>query len=457
VSPLDPRHASGGAARQTTAREFVAIVFRRKWLIVGLFVVTTATILAISFTTPVSYMSSGRVLYKRGEQTSALDADIRLYGDWEQELGSEMQLIESVPVLDHARGFLRAASDSAGRSFTLSPGAVDVEVMGKSNVIAIGYADRDPVVAQVVCDAVIRAYIDYRETRMGVADPSRFFDAELDSVDRRLNALGEERRRYLLEHGLVDVSEQKRTLLTQLAQLEQQRAETDADLAQANASLRVTRELQQRPDLDMPMAGSLGVDALQTLKQKVIEQEARIAQLRERYRDESAEIVNATGTLEELRAMLKREVEARLEVQATRSRELESRLRVIRADIAAVQAQLDGMPISETRLANLDREVATLKERHKNLLGKSDLARVNENVMSRSRVFLLSPAGPAVQTNTRDYVRLALAPAFSLVVGVGLAFFLDGLDITVRTAGHVEAAAETPVLATLRDRRRRRA
>jgi capsular polysaccharide biosynthesis protein len=51
---------------------------------------------------------------------------------------------------------------------------------------------------------------------------------------------------------------------------------------------------------------------------------------------------------------------------------------------------------------------------------------------------------------------MALAPAFSVVVGIAVAFFVDGLDITVRTAGHAEEVADLPVLATVNERRRNR-
>jgi uncharacterized protein involved in exopolysaccharide biosynthesis len=57
---------------QATSRELFAVMFRRKWLILGLFFVVTATVTTLAFTTPVSYVSSGRVLVMRGERLSAL-------------------------------------------------------------------------------------------------------------------------------------------------------------------------------------------------------------------------------------------------------------------------------------------------------------------------------------------------------------------------------------------------
>ena len=55
--------------------------------------------------------------------------------------------------------------------------------------------------------------------------------------------------------------------------------------------------------------------------------------------------------------------------------------------------------------------------------------------------------------NTRDYVRLALAPVFSLIVGIGLAFFIDGLDTRLRTARDLEDTLDLPVLASLNERK----
>ena len=125
-------------------------------------------------------------------------------------------------------------------------------------------------------------------------------------------------------------------------------------------------------------------------------------------------------------------------------------------DVAERRAALSSMPGQEVTLAEMDREISVLKTRYENLSKDADQARVTQNTSPTVSVVLLSPPGPAVSKSSRDYVRLALAPAFSLVVGIGLAFFIDGLDVTVRTSGQAEEAIELPVLATLNERRRAR-
>src|SRR5213080_248420 len=86
-------------ARQATAREFLAVLFRRKWIIIGLFLVTTLTVITVAVTTPKFFLSSGRILVKRGERQSSLRPERQIFSEWEQELGSEMQILKSVPVV----------------------------------------------------------------------------------------------------------------------------------------------------------------------------------------------------------------------------------------------------------------------------------------------------------------------------------------------------------------------
>jgi capsular polysaccharide biosynthesis protein len=108
----------------------------------------------------------------------------------------------------------------------------------------------------------------------------------------------------------------------------------------------------------------------------------------------------------------------------------------------------------EMAIGEMDRQLAESRRRLVDLGEKSDQAKITENTVPALIVYLLSPAGSPTARNTRDYVRLALAPAFSLVVGIGLAFFIDGLDLTVHTAGQAEAELELPVLAAISERRK---
>ena len=67
----------------------------------------------------------------------------------------------------------------------------------------------------------------------------------------------------------------------------------------------------------------------------------------------------------------------------------------------------------------------------------------------RREFFLTRSARRPVARKTKDYVRMALAPIFSLIVGLGLVFFMESLDHSIKGAADAEESIGLPVLATL--------
>src|SRR4249920_3501098 len=174
-------------ARQATAREFMAIMFRRKWIILGLFLITTATVVTVAFTTPTTYQSSGRILVKRGERQSALRADRQVFDDWEQDLGSEMQVMKSQPVVERARDLVAEQAKREHSAIQFNSKKIDVEVVGKSNVIALGYTDLDPSTAQIACRSLMQAYVEYHRDRLTSSRPQHYFTEEINTLNRNID------------------------------------------------------------------------------------------------------------------------------------------------------------------------------------------------------------------------------------------------------------------------------
>ncbi|HEV2106297.1 MAG TPA: hypothetical protein VGU27_11275 [Candidatus Eisenbacteria bacterium] len=449
---------SAPVERQASTREFLAVLFRRKWLILGLFVATTATVIVVASTTPILYSSTGRVLVFRGERESSLMPGRQIMSDWEQDLGSEMEVVKSEPVLNQARAQLAKQRGPGGQPLVLDAAQIDVEVLGKSNVLGIGYSDRDPAAARTTCAALLAAYMDYRQNKMTLDRPERFFQAAGARVDADIAAKMDERRRIAQETGVTDPGEQNRAWMSLLGVLQARRTEDAGAVAEAQTEYDAMQTLRDNPDAELTTLGaSFATDAtLIMLKSRILEQQARIASLRERFRDDALEVQNAESTLVTLQALLRKEVDARLSVAREHLATLKAKLVVSDNEIARLQHQLDALPETAKRLDGLDADIRALRDRQRELLSAGEQSRITANTSSSVSVVLLSPAGTPRPENKLDLVRLALAPAFSLVIGIGLAFFVDGLDMTVRTTNQAEDYLDVPVLASLPDRRSRR-
>jgi uncharacterized protein involved in exopolysaccharide biosynthesis len=440
--------------RQATAREFLAVVFRRKWIIIGLLLVSTATIAIFTFSRATEYRSIGKVLVNRGEKESLMLPQRRIT-NWEEELASEVQFIESAPVAVRAQKILDDAATHGGRKIRLNAAQVDAEVVGASNAVLIAYTDRDPTIARTVCDAVIRSFVATRNETFGLSYPADFFNGELRQVTADLARLEKARRDYAEGNHAVALEEQQREQVSYLSELERRRSELQSDLAAAETQLEQLERLAADPTREPPVMGDAGEQVLSDIKSKEMQQEARVAQLREKYRDDSPDVVNALATLDALKELVHREVGSRADLCRARVEMIQAKLKPIETEIARVRSDVATMPQKEMSLSEMDRQITVLRERYSQLIQYGDQARITQAMSKTVTVLVLAPAGAGRPTNTRDYVRLALAPAFSLVVGLGLAFFVDGLDNRVRNAGDAEAAADLPVLASIGERRRR--
>jgi len=443
-----PESSAPRLARQATAREFLAVVFRRKWIILGLFLITTATVATVAITTPTTYISSGRVLVKRGERFSLLRPDRQVIGEWEQDLGSEMQVMKSQAVVRRAHELAIEQAKHEKVQMQFDPKQIDLEVMGKSNVVAMGYTDLDPSVAQIGCKALMDAYVEYHRDKSLTDKPKRFFAEEIADLQSQIDKLMEQRRQYTEESGMAAPLVQTQSWLAQLTQLESRRGDLAADLASAQSVEATMRKMAS-------VSVFTNEGALTLLKQRVLDQQARIATLTETLRDDAQEVVAAKQTLGTLQGLLHKEVDQRVKLAAARVEALQAKVNALDEEIASIHQQLDAVPQSIKTTDALDAQLAGLRERLKDVTGKQDEALVTENTITDVNVTVLAPASLATATNPLDVVRLALAPAFSLLVGIAIAFFIDGLDLTVRTANQAEEYLDLPVLASMGERRRR--
>jgi uncharacterized protein involved in exopolysaccharide biosynthesis len=162
---------------QGGARDFLAVLFRRRWVIGTVFAVTTLTVLAINLSQPLYFESTGKVIVKRGVKDNIMQGYMRTL-TWEEELASEVETIKSGVIVQRAQKLLDDARAAEGRpSTTINQGKVDASVLSKSNVLAMSYQDRNGKTAQEIADALIQAYMQYRRTEYTLAYPKEFFDA----------------------------------------------------------------------------------------------------------------------------------------------------------------------------------------------------------------------------------------------------------------------------------------
>src|SRR5262249_47015039 len=147
------------AGRGTSIRDFVAVIFRRKWIILSVFALTATVTAATVLSRPTVWESTGKILVKRGVKDSIYGSYIRTLS-WAEDLSSEVETAHSTVVLQRAQGMLDKQRERQHKPrVVIDPVRVAVAVQGESNVLGISYADLKPEVCVEVANAVMQAYM----------------------------------------------------------------------------------------------------------------------------------------------------------------------------------------------------------------------------------------------------------------------------------------------------------
>jgi uncharacterized protein involved in exopolysaccharide biosynthesis len=236
----------------------------------------------------------------------------------------------------------------------------------------------------------------------------------------------------------------------------------DQDLASKRAALQGMESYlrsEARPD-DLPFLANTNMAndvVILDLKKKFSDAQVKFREIQSVYVPESREYRQQKEQLDNLANMLSSEIRSRVALAREEIRVLEAKRDEVRRSLAQGEARLSTYANREARLSEFDTRIAALKKNYEDLTESSGRAKISKATSPDWTVDLLTPAGKPYAKNQRDYVRLALAPIFSLIVGLGLAFFLDGIDSTLRSPREAEEALELPVLASLTDQKERRA
>jgi uncharacterized protein involved in exopolysaccharide biosynthesis len=454
--PKIPRPGARGGSR-----DFLAVIFRRRWIIAAIFVVTTLTVVAINLTQPVFFESTGKVIVKRGVRDNLIQPGVRVL-TWEEELASEVEVVKSGAVLDRAQKIVDDERAAAHRpTLRIDGSKVGATVVGESNVLAMSYQSRNPAAAREVTDALIQGYMAYRTSAYTLQYPTEFFDSEVAKVTHELEEWTGKREVFMRSTGTVNLDVQGMQDADFVRNQNLELARLDQELAQKRSALQSMKGFDVSSDVgNVPfLADGTGAGdfMVNDVRRHLSEGRVRLKEMESIYVPASPELVQQKATVENLERELKMQVANRIAVAQAELDNLAARRDQVVRSLSEGQSRLATYPERTARMSEFNTHIEALQKQYDALSQSSGEAKISKATSQDLTVTLLTPASRPYAKNQRDYVRLALAPVFSLIIGLGLAFFIDGLDATLKNPREAEEALDLPVLATLTEHKRRRA
>lgn len=445
------------AKRESTVKDFLEVIFRRKWIVFGIVIVAVVVVTILNVREPAVYESSAKMLVRRGEALSVFTPSVRTL-TWEEEIASQIEMIRSQVIIDRATEMLDDFIPGGyERGETISAGRVNSGVISTSNVLWVTYVSRDPVFCEAAVNALVNSYQEYYQSVRTPPEMEDFFSNEMQNLKDEIDYWSERKETGEREWGVIDIQKQKQIMLNRL---EFYRGELEIAEEKRWELIKAINLLEQLIEhgIEIQSISSGALSAVASEKRVFDELRLRLtdlkieeSELQARFMDENKNLKKVRKQIENVEAMLDREVEAMLLVNKSKLEVLNHKKQMLQSLIEPLQAESAEYPMKEVALGRINNTLERLYSMYRRVQEQHMSARISRASNPEWTVTILNPASRAYRKKTRDYVRMALGPFFSFMIALGIAFFIDNLDHSIKNVAVAEEAFNLPVLASFPD------
>ena len=474
ISPVTatPPTPSEPDSQETHLWEYIYIVLRRRRLVLAVFVAVTglATLRAL-LTRPV-YEASAQILIERDtpnvltfKEVAQVDAARDDYYQTQYKLLQSRLLVRRVietmnllqdpefggPRSPEEMEAIKAAAPGASpvmeRAIDSFLRKLRVLPVKNSRLVLVAYESYVPEMAAAAANWLSQLYIKQTlEFRYETSsEAAQWLGQQIEEQKAKVEAADLALQKVKEREGIVNI-EERRTLLEQkLKELGTALTTLRTDRLEKEALYNQMRNAANPEELPDVMRSPL----VQALRIELATLERSQAQLLERYMDQHPEVVKVRNQIQETRKKIAAEsqrviraAENDYKAAAAQEASVSSALEAAKAealDLSRRSVQYD----NAKREADAGKEVLnSLLSRHKQTDVAQELKNSNIRIVDAASV----PRGPVRPQKTRD---IAMGVALGLFLGIGLAFFLDYLDNTVKTPEDVRKQLGAPLLAVI--------
>ena len=490
-----PRGRLGRFIAQTSnVRETLQILWRRRWLILALVLLTmTVAVIMVNQITPkytastkvmletrtprivnlqdvmsglrysrFTFQGEAEVIRSRNLAERVVD-DLELDKAWlflprKEEEGS---LLSQLNPMTWARGLYRSlvpaeerVEDEASRAqrernrlVNAFLGRLSVRTITQSPVLQISYTTPDPKLSAKIANAVAEAYVTsqleakFEATRKA----TMWLNERLEEMRVKVNDSERAVANYRARHNLIqgkggDLTDEKLSdLNARYLVAQSERAEIQTRYRQVKRALEGSGPMEATADM-----------LASPVVQQLLEQEAlldrKVAELSSRYGERHPKMIDARSELKDLRRKIRAEVtkiasalKGELEVARAGERALGQALR-------DTEAQAADKGSASVTLRELERQAEANRLIYETFLSRFKETSQQQDIQQADARVISVAAPPSAPSAPRKRLILMVVLIFSAAAAVGLALFLELMDVGLKSAEQVEELTGLPVL-----------
>lgn len=366
---------------------------------------------------------------------------------------------------------LKSQVDDREKAVIMLANDLNIETQKNSNILFLSYQAQSQKFAESVLSRLIDFYLEKHMTTHRTAGSYDFFDKQALYFRNQLAKTEGELKALKDRTGVASLDDQRRIILNRIGTIQQESEATQAALAISRAKVAELKEKLSGlpPTLVTQQTKASSNYAVELMRSRVYEMKLKEQELLSKYTEASIPVTEIRRQIAQAQAQLDKEEGTRTEVTtaintiyqhltlsllsetATLS-SLEAKAGVIENQLTAARGEVQGINETELGIVNLQREIALQDAKYRKYSENQEQARIDQ-ALERNKISNISVVQRAIASaepvKPRKALNLALGFFLGILGGLGLAFFSEYLDHSLKTPQDVEEKLNLQLLASI--------
>ncbi|NIA30516.1 MAG: polysaccharide biosynthesis tyrosine autokinase [Actinobacteria bacterium] len=466
------------------ASSFMNILFRRGWYIVLCLVAVLVPVTIYNQTATLTFEAVSTIIYE--EPHLPVNDQLSNERRTKESLVNQIQEINSRAV---AQEVAKALPEYVKKKLPIPENLphdfnynayyaayirsnLDAVPVAESDVIKIKAQANDAftamTIANTVCDVLSARNLRIRKEE--VSGVRALIEEQQKTYRQKLEKAESDLRNFKVKSNVTSLDEQVRETLSRVSQIDVAYQQAKAERKKTEEQLRaINKKISESQKNLVPSITDVSTQLVRQMKNqlvktrdqytqlllqgvpennpKMVQMRADVDRIRGNLTDEARRIAEADNIIDPLSQMSKffgQKVDLELQVETLRSQE-----QSLANATAQYERSLRRLPGKEFELVRLTRERDLANNIYTMLSQQREVARINEAEKRGSLRVIDRASLPKSPVRPRKRLNLAIGLLLGLTMGLGLAFFLESLDTSIKTPEEVEKKTGLTILGSI--------
>lgn len=448
-------------------KDYIKIIKKRRRFVFTFFVVVFVIGLVATLATTPIYKATASLLIEKNERGGSLMPNFGLVMSYDPDfVETQYQLIKSTAVARKVVDLL--AQDPTfnkyyGKTLKATTGTKDtnydevakavrggivVTPIKNTKIVDVSFMAETPELAEIIANTIAKAYIEVLlELSMSSSQytlewMSKKAEEEKEKLEKSERAL----QQYMKGQNFVAVEDKVAVVPQKLAEINSQLIKAETKRKEAESLYNKVRGVSDNLDEAETISAVASDMTVQSLRQQILKAEQNTMELSQKYGAKHPAMARANEDLKVLKAKREKEIRRVIETIKKEYEIARSNENGARGMLASTNAEALAVNDKLIEYKVLSRDVETNRQLYDALIKKIKEQSIIEQVRSANVLLVEKAEKSDTPVTPRTARNLFVALIMGLIGGIGMAFFVEYLDQTIKNPEEAETKLGISVL-----------